>query len=165
MTSYDASRSGITWAVKESLIRYVMSSEGEIFVNSPATTSAGGFSWTADSISEEHESNNLTMTLAGGVSIQAHGGLMSLPLEKLAVSVSGQTARLTSGASPTGSDLTIVTGDVRQAESETDAFLWVVDKPRLHEDVVDWFGGQYNAGTVFAPMIIVCTPNNPDATI
>lgn len=154
MTVVDPSRSGMTWAVRDSLVRYIGGAGGTIEVGPPASATDAGFSWPAARAHLDAATGVTRIGLDGWVRLSAHEGLLEVPLRDLEL-VIGDGAVTLSTLPAVGRPTIVVHGATRRVDAAEGITAWVVDEPALHADVVDWFGGQYPAGTPFAPLVIV----------
>ncbi len=153
MTTLDPSRSGMSWAVRPSFVEYVARTGGDITVHAPAVMHEQGFGWPATTATAPAGSPTaLRVELAGAVSFFAHGGMLDITLGGLVATVDDGVLRLHAITSD-GSEVTVVEGPCAPTTAVDGVEAWVAH-PALHPDAVDWFGGNYPAGTGFAPLLL-----------
>lgn len=153
MTAFDPARSGVSWAVRPSLLQYVGRSGGLIEVTPPASAHDAGFSWPVARLMHDPATGALRVGLDGAVRLSAHEGLLDVPLGGLELHIADGVGQLLTQADPTA-PVVIVHGEARAVPAVDGVTAWVLDEPALHADVVDWFGGQYPAGAPFAPLML-----------
>lgn len=160
MNGYDVTRSGMTWAVRQSFVQYVTHAHGDIEVFAPATADAAGFTWPASEVITA-DSGERSIVLGGGVLFTAHGGLLHVPLHGLVLHESAGSYALamrTAGSS----ERVVVEGSLRSVATQDGSEAHIVDDPALHADAVDLFGGNYAAGTVFSPFVVILARSTAD---
>lgn len=153
MTALDPDRSGMSWAVRPSFVEYVARTGGDITVHAPAVMHEQGFGWPATTATAPAGSPTaLRVELAGAVSFFAHGGMLDITLGALVATVQDGVLRLTATIAD-GTELRVVEGPCAPAAAVDGVRAWLAH-PVLHADAVDWFGGNYPAGTAFAPLLL-----------
>jgi hypothetical protein len=141
-------------------LSYVQRSNGEITAEPPVKVTDVSFDWPVVSVSggTDIQRPPASVMLAGALRLSAHDGLLDVRLRSLILNRVGQELELTIEAG-SGRRISLVRGRYNRTAAVSGAQAWVVPEPRLMSEAEHIFGGQYEEGLPFDPLLLVLTPS------
>ncbi|MCZ9881963.1 HtaA domain-containing protein [Arthrobacter sp. B2a2-09] len=151
----EVDRGSLTWAVRDSLLRYVTVIARGSFVVEDGTTVTDDGAFTFPLRNAVQVGNEWRLSFGGSVRFTAHHGFLDIRIAKPELVMGPEGGVLSARTDDGGVTTTLiaVTGAEELGREGTD-LLWTATDVHLLETGVELFGGVYPAGTGLAPLKI-----------
>ena len=147
-------RGSLSWAVRDSLIRYVtVIARGSCTVSGAAGVEEGEFVFPL--LGAERVADDWHFAFTGTVRLTAHHGFMDITLADPEITIGPGGGVLTVRTGGEGAPrIPVAATEAAQPHSTAAGMQWKALPSQLLESATDLFGGTYTAGTELAPVTI-----------